>query len=361
VAESTVPVFNPGVNPPPEIGLVSRELDAGEIGAACDWLLDESAPVTARADFLRALHARGETAGEVALFAEALLSRAAVPAIGRRALPGPTIDLCGTGGDRAGLFNVSTAAMFVAAACGAVVLKHGNRGVTSRSGGADVLEELGVHIDLPPESFGAVVERAGCGFLFAPIYHPAFRAVAPVRRLLAECGSASVFNILGPLLNPARPDYQLTGVYAPHVQDLYARVFPLLGRRVAWAVCGEAGEGLTLDELSTFGPSRVLESRGDATIEFTVDPLALGLSAPPREQLAGGDAAHNARMIADLLSGRGTLAASELVALNAAGALVVCGLRANLGDALESALRALSDGAAGAVLERLRAATSAAG
>src|SRR4029453_7037590 len=209
---------------------LGHELTSGDVVTACDSLFDESVELSARADFLRALHVKGETASEVAGFVNVLLKRS------RRTLLGPgLLDVCGTGGDRAGVFNVSTAVMFVATACGARVVKHGNRGITSKCGGADVLEALGVRIDLPPET---ALEEAGCCFLFAPLFHPAFKTVAPVRKVLAEEGSATIFNLLGPLLNPARPEFQLAGVFDGKLLPLYAEAFKLLGRKSGWAVHG---------------------------------------------------------------------------------------------------------------------------
>ena len=172
-------------------------LTLSEIQTACDLLLDEAQSIEVRAEFLETLHKRGETAGEIAHFVEVLLERAVrLPFSGEGC-----IDVCGTGGDRAGFFNISTASMFVVAGAGVRVVKHGNRGITSKSGGADVLEALGVRIDLTPDATASALEDAGCCFLFAPACHPAFRAVVPVRKLLAARNSASIFNIIGPLLN----------------------------------------------------------------------------------------------------------------------------------------------------------------
>lgn len=207
----------------------SIPLDPAEIEAVCTLLLDESQPVDQRATFLGTLHRRGETPAEIAAFVDILL---------RRAVPFPgsgegCLDVCGTGGDKAGFFNISTTTMFVAAGAGARIIKHGNRGITSKSGGADVLEALGVRIDTTPDEAATALDHAGCCFLFAPAWHPAFKAVVPVRKLLAEQGSASIFNMLGPLLNPARPDYQLAGVFDPALVATHADVFKNLGRKRA--------------------------------------------------------------------------------------------------------------------------------
>jgi anthranilate phosphoribosyltransferase len=318
-------------------------LDGDEIRTACDWLMTESVPLADRATFLKALHARGETPEEIAGFVEALLAKARDPGVEAAA-----IDVCGTGGDKAGLFNVSTAVMFVTAACGARVVKHGNRGITSKCGGADVLEALDVRLDLEP---AAALDRAGCCFLFAPLYHPAFRAIAPVRQALAAEGSASIFNMLGPLLNPARPHFQLSGVFHRRLLDAYARVFALLGRRRAWAVHGAGG----LDEISTLGPTQVCAVEDGATSAFTIDPTALRLATPALDTLRGGDAPANAALIEALLSGECGGPPRDLVALNAAAALVVSGTASDLSAGLTLASEALTSGRARAPLAALRA------
>jgi anthranilate phosphoribosyltransferase len=323
-----------------------------DVRRACEALLDESASLEVRADFLAALHERRETPEEIASFVEVLLGYA---------VPFPAdasscIDVCGTGGDRAGLFNVSTAVMFVAAACGARVVKHGNRGITSKSGGADVLEALGVRVDLPPDHAAAVLEEAGCCFLFAPHYHPAFKAVAPVRKLLAEQGRTSVFNMLGPLLNPARPGYQLAGVFDPDLLDTYAAVFEKLGRRCAWAVHGTGPDGMRLDEISPVGSTDVVSLDEGARGRFVIDPAALGIPPLDVAELAGGTAAENAGIISNILAGNLRRAPRAIVQLNAAAALVVAGVAADLTAAWMRAGEALDDGSARDILDRLRVA-----
>ena len=182
-----------------------KELSSREIDVAAEMLLSENVSDDKKARFLKGLTAKGETATEVAGFVEAFLERAVDPGISEMKFNGPTIDVCGTGGDKLNLFNVSTTSMFVIAAGGAVVVKHGNRGITSKSGGADVLEALGINLELSPEDFRHCLEVAGVGFLFAPLYHPAFKAVVGVRKMLAKEGIRTIFNLIGPLLNPARP------------------------------------------------------------------------------------------------------------------------------------------------------------
>ncbi|HEY5792501.1 MAG TPA: anthranilate phosphoribosyltransferase, partial [Chthoniobacterales bacterium] len=268
--------------------------------------------------------------------------------------PRPLLDVCGTGGDQAGLFNVSTTVLFVAAACGAGIVKHGNRGITSKSGGADALEALGIPIDLSAEAAAGFFRKNGFVFLFAPAYHPAFRTVAPVRKHLSEQGKRSVFNILGPLLNPARPDFQLAGVFHPRLLPIYTEVFRLLGRKTAWTVSGALPGGGWLDELSTLGKSPVRQLREGVVTDFEIDPLALGLRPATLAELQGGHAAKNAYMIEEILCGENRTACRDIVLLNAAGALNAAGLAADLPEGITRAAEALDSGAAWGVLEKAR-------
>ena len=195
------------------------------------------------------------------------------PGVDPARLPGPLLDVCGTGGDRLDLFNVSTTAAFVLAAGGAAVAKHGNRGVSSRSGGADVLAALGVPLDRDPADARRDLETHGLCFLLAPRYHPAFAAVAPVRRALAAEGVSTVFNLLGPLLNPVRPARQLVGVFEERLTGTFAQVFRELGRARAWAVHGDAGGGRGMDEFSTLGPTAVAACEATHEVrEYRVSP-----------------------------------------------------------------------------------------
>lgn len=327
------------------------ELSQAEIEAAVEALVDERAPDTAKAAFLRALRAKGETAGDLAGFTRALLRRAVDPGIDPGRAPGPLLDVCGTGGDRREMFNVSTTASFVLAAGGAAVVKHGNRAITSRSGGADVLEALGVRIDLPPAALRRGVEEAGIGFLFAPNYHPAFRSIAPVRRALAAEGTSTIFNLLGPLLNPARPEHQLVGVFAAAWTAPFAEVFGKLGRRRAWAVHGAGG----MDELSLAGASPVSRWEGGAVSHGTISPGDAGLPAlASLDALRGGDAAENARLLVRILAGEEAGARRDVVLLNAAAGFVVAGLASDLPGGVERARQAISSGAAWRKLEAMR-------
>ena len=328
-----------------------EELSPAQIAEAVAALTDEAVPDAGKADFLRALRAKGETPVEIAGFAHALLARAVDPEVDPARLPGPLLDVCGTGGDRLGLFNVSTTAAFVLAAGGAIVVKHGNRAVTSRSGGADVLAALGIPLDQPPAGLRRSLETTGFGFLFAPHYHPAFRAVAPVRRQLAAEGIGTIFNLLGPLLNPARPAHQLVGLFAPDALAPYAETLQRLGRRSAWTVHGAGG----MDELSTLGESRVCSFQEDGPItSATVTPedAELPRLADPAP-LVGGDAEENARTLVGILAGEILDARRDLVLLNAAAGFVVAGLSGDLAAGAERARAILADGTALRILRTL--------
>jgi len=333
----------------------ARELDAAELAGALSALLDESVAVPERAAFLKAIAGRGATAAELAGFARELLDRS----VGLSGLPDGTIDVCGTGGDRAGFFNISTAAMFVAAGAGALVAKHGNRGITSRSGAADVLEALGVRIDLPPERAAVCLREAGCCFFFAPAFHPALKAVAPVRKYLAEQGSPSIFNMLGPLLNPARPAFQLAGLFDAGAIELYADAMAALGRTRAWAVNGTGPAGLRLDEISTLGPTLVAESGyARPAVRLDFDAADLGFARPDPAGLAGGSAAENAGILEGILTAADKGPRREIVVINAAAALRVCGIAEGWPDAIGRARESIDSGAAGCALARLREASA---
>lgn len=328
------------------------DLDTDAVRRASDQLLDPEISTELKGAFLTALHSKGETPEEIAGFVNAFLDHAVRPVIHNRQTGGPLLDVCGTGGDKAGFFNVSTAVMFVCAAAGARVVKHGNRGISSKSGGADVLDALGVPLELDRESAGDFLERCGFVFLFAPKYHPAFAAVAPVRKELAGRGRLTVFNILGPLLNPALPDYQLAGVFQPHLPAVYAEVFRLLGRKAAWAVHGRLPDGGALDEISTLGPTDVCALDAAGIHHFEIHPEQAGIHGALAEELLGGTPSDNARILLDLLEGRDRGPRKDLVAINAAAALCVSGIAADFPDGLRIASGILESGAAREVLHR---------
>ena len=326
--------------------LAGQDLDAATTEACFEALMGGEWTEAQQAGFLISLRAKGEAPAEVAAAAR-VLRRVAVPVESRRR---PLIDTCGTGGDGAHTLNISTAAALVAAACGAAVAKHGNRSVSSRCGSADVLEALGVPLDLEAEQLGALLDAEGFAFLFAPRLHPAMKVVMPVRRGL---GVRTVFNLLGPLSNPAGVARQVVGVYNHAAQRLVAGALAALGAEHAWVVHSDDG----LDELSVCAPTRVVEVRGGAiAAELTVDPAALGIAGAERAALAGGDAAENAHRLRAILSGQERSAASEAVALNAGAALVVAGLAPDLAAGLAAARERLASGAAAAALDRVIAA-----
>ena len=329
-----------------------RELGQREIYAATEMLLNEDVGDEKKAAFLRGLTAKGETAVEIAGFVEAFLERAVDPGVSEMNFSGPTIDVCGTGGDKLNLFNVSTTSMFVIAAGGAVVVKHGNRGITSKSGGADVLEALGVKIDVTPDVFRKCLDVAGVGFLFAPIYHPAFKAVVGVRKMLAEEGTRTIFNLIGPLLNPARPQCQLVGVCDPNMDSVFAEILQRLGRDSAWVVHGMTADGGPVDEVSLLGPTRICKSgRYQSLVDEEVKPEDFGMSVCDVKELEGGDASENAIILTDILSGKETGPKREIVLLNAGAGLACAGLADTMGQGIQLAAELIDSGQA---LERLR-------
>jgi len=329
-----------------------NELPADDIRIAAELLLGGETTDEAKADFLQALHQRGETSAEVRAFAAAFLGRAEPFEVSPDL--GPILDVCGTGGDKLGLFNVSTAVMFVAAGAGARLVKHGNRGITSKSGGADVLEALGITVEASPDRLHGMLEEAGAVFLFAPRFHPAFKSVAPARKILAERGSASIFNMLGPLLNPARPQRQLAGVFSEKLVPLYSAVLPELGREVAWVVHGRAGDHGVMDEISTLGSTVIAKATRERVESGESTPEDLGVARADIEALRGGDATANARLLVDLLTGELRGPARDLVLVNAAAAATVAGLAEDWSEAMERAAESIDSGAATRVLRKMQ-------
>jgi anthranilate phosphoribosyltransferase len=291
--------------------------------------------------FLVALRAKGETVDEIAGCAEAMREHV-LPVHPNRE---DVVDVVGTGGDGAGTFNVSTTAAIVVAAAGAAVAKHGNRAVSSVCGSADVLEALGLRIELPPERIAESIDRLGFGFMFAPAHHPAMRHAAPVRR---ELGTRTVFNVLGPLTNPAGVRAGVFGVYSAELVRTIADVLLALGTRRAFVVHGAHG----VDELSPAGPNLVCEVVDGAVRELSIDPRRLGIEPCPPEELAGGTAEENARTTRDILAGA-TGGKRNAVLLTAAAALLVSGRASELREGLGLAAEAIDSGRAGERLEEL--------
>jgi len=312
-------------------------------------LADPGVAEEQKADFLVALKQKGESGEELGYFARSFLDMAIRPALqleGRQ-----SIDVVGTGGDRLELINVSTTCMFVLAAAGVVVLKHGNRAITSKSGAADVLETLGIPIACTTEQMADCIHQTGIGFFFAPLYHPAFRLVAPIRKKLAEQGIATVFNLLGPLLNPAGPTAQLTGVFSPTILEKYAIALREVGRSRAWVVHGQVFSGSGMDEISSLGETEVYEVRGNALNKFHLFPDQLGFRKPSLHELRGGDAAHNASLLTEILANRDRSARRDLITINAAAALVIAGLASRMESGIRLANEILDSGQG---LEKLR-------
>lgn len=327
------------------------ELAAREVGVAAEMLLDSAVCDEKKARFLKGLTAKGETAAEITSFVECFLDRAVDPGTSGLEFDGPTIDVCGTGGDKLNLFNVSTTSMFIIAAGGATVVKHGNRGITSKSGGADVLESLGINLEISPGKFRECLRVAGVGFLFAPLYHPTFKAVAGVRRQLAKEGVRTIFNLIGPLLNPARPECQLVGVCNPDLDSTFAEILQRLGRDSAWVVHGNTADGSPVDEVSLLGATRICKSGSyQSMVDEEVRPEDFGFTPCTPDELAGGDAEVNARILTDILSGKETGPKREMVLLNAGAGLACAGLSDTMGTGVKLAAELIDSGQA---LERL--------
>ena len=316
-------------------------------------LLHPEMPDTEKTDLLRALSQKGETVSEIVGFVRAFLSHAVYPDLDIDEL-GTAIDVCGTGGDKLDLFNISTTTMFVLAGAGITVVKHGNRGVTSKSGGADVLEALNIRIDLSPQEFSSCVMQTGAGFMFAPNYHPAFKVIAPVRKRLASEGTRTIFNLIGPLLNPVQPYFQLVGLADGKLTQKYAEILFELGRIRAWAVHGSTAEGYGMDELSNLGPNTISEVAFGKFKELVVDPSALNLPPANLSDLKGGDAETNAEILTGILSGKMRGPARDIVTLNAAAALQITGQAEDWAEALELASSVIDEGRALKALQAMQ-------
>ena len=315
-------------------------LDAPSMEAAMEVVLRGEATPVQIAAFAVALRMRGETTEELAAAARVLRRRALpIPGVRER-----TLDTCGTGGDGAGTFNISTAAAIVVAASGVPVAKHGNRAVSSRSGSADILEALGVQLEEDPAEVARTLDEIGIAFLYAPAFHAALRHAAKVRR---ELGLRTFFNLLGPLANPAAATHQLLGIYDPSRVRAIAEVLGQLGVRGAWVVHGEGG----LDEVSPCGPTHVAILDESGVSEVTLSPTDFGLEPVRLEELAGGDAEKNARIVRDVLGGRGG-APRSAVEINAAAALCAAGEERDPKDARRRVSETIDSGRALALLDR---------
>ena len=339
----------------------AKNLSAEQIQSAIVQLTDEIFPAQTKADFLIALATKGETPEEIAAFASALREKSVQPEIEKNWRESREIlDIVGTGGDRLGTFNISTTSAILCAAAGVAVAKHGNRAVTSQSGSADVLEALGIRIDFSPDEAVRSLREKNFAFFFAPNFHPAFKNISAARKICAERGQRTIFNFLGPLLNPARPSAMLVGVPRAELCEPLAKVLQTLGVRRGMVVTGKIGNrkpetGNSLDELSTLGENFVAEfyhARG-----FTASTLALEhfpLQPATLDDLLGGDKFQNAEITRKILRGADRGPKRDAVLLNAGAALFVAGKTKSLAEGWELAGETIDSGAAAAKLAELK-------
>lgn len=320
--------------------LAGRDLSEAEAGGAMTEIMEGAATAAQIAGFVIALRAKGETPDELTGLVRIMRAYS-----DKVEVSGDVLDTCGTGGDRTGTFNVSTAAALVCAGAGVKVAKHGNRAASSRCGSADVLEALGVRIDLPPDGVTACIETAGIGFCFAPVFHPAMRHAAAPRK---ELGVATIFNFLGPLTNPAGATRQALGVADPRMVDLMVETLARLGSDHVVAFHGADG----LDELSISGPSAVVELKHGTTERWSLDPGALGIAPAPIEALAGGTATENAGAVRAVLDGEPG-PKRDVVALNAAAGFLAAGRAQDVAAGLSLAYETIDSGRGATALDRL--------
>jgi len=341
-------------------------LSAAQVAEAVRALVAEEFTPETKADFLCALALKGETVDEIAAFATELRQRSIQPELDPATRAGEILDVCGTGGDRLNTFNISTTVAIVAAAAGVMVAKHGNRAITSQSGSADVLEALGVRVDLEPAQAARALREHGFAFFFAPKYHPAFKNIGPARKICAERGQRTIFNFLGPLLNPARPSAQLIGVPRPELCEPIARVLQTLGVRRGMVVCGtiasrgqiftaQASDGpVFLDEFSTFGENRVAEfyqERGFHASSFS--PAQFPVQPGTLNDLVGGDRAANAEILRSILRGEERGPKRDATLLNSAAALFVANRVKSFAEGWDLAAELIDSGRALAKLTSL--------
>jgi anthranilate phosphoribosyltransferase len=318
-----------------------EDLTAAEAAAAMHEVMAGRAPGGALGALLTALVMKGERPAEIVGFAQAMRAHSV-----KLAEPVTDVfDTCGTGGDRSGTFNISSAAALVVAACGVAVAKHGNRSVSSQCGSADVFERLGVNITAPPPVVERTLREAGLAFFFAPTFHPSMKHAGPTRR---ELGIRTAFNLLGPLTNPAGATRQLVGVPRSELTELLARALLMLGSTRAWVVHGADG----IDEISTTGYTKVSECRAGSVRTFYVHPSDFGMPKDDPADLKGGDAARNAAIIGDVLAGVSG-APRRVVVLNAGAGLFVAGRTASVADGIRMAEQAIDSGAVSDTLQRM--------
>jgi anthranilate phosphoribosyltransferase len=336
----------------------SKHLTDEQVCRAVESLVDEATPATVKAEFLSSLARKRETTEEITAFARELLARSVRPVFDAEVAAGEILDVVGTGGDRLSTFNISSTVALLAAAAGVRVAKHGNRASTSLIGSADVIEALGIPFDQGPQEAARSLKEHGFAFFFAPKYHPAFRHIIPARKLCAERGQSTIFNFLGPLLNPARPTAMLVGVPRPDLCEPFAQVLQSLGVRRAMVVCGEVpqadGAVRYLDEISPLGPTTIAEFYQERALtcsmlspeHFPLQPLTLA-------DLQGASLEANATIIRRILQGEERGPKRDAVLLNAAAALFVAGRVRNLAAGWELSGSVIDSGVAERKLEEL--------
>ncbi len=326
-------------------------LTRNQVRDAVACLTDEQIAIAVKAEFLTALARKGETTEEIAAFVQEMRARSVRPVLDASLRVGALLDVVGTGGDRLSTFNISTTVALLASAAGALVAKHGNRASTSPIGSADVMEALGIPFDLGPEEIGGFLAKHGFAFFFAPKYHPAFRHIIPARKLCAERGQGTIFNFLGPLLNPAAPGATLVGVPKPELCEPFARVLQSVGVRRAMIVCGavpmDDGTVRYLDEFSTLGPTTIAEFYQEHGLSVSVlQPEAFPVQPARLADLKGGGREENANFIRGVLAGKDRGPRRDIVLLNAAAALLVADKAPNLTAGWELAAEVIDSGRA---------------
>lgn len=322
-----------------------QTLTPDEARQAFEVILSGSATPSQLGGFLMALRVRGESIAEVTGAVATMRSKMLTVKA-----PADAIDIVGTGGDSSGSYNISTCTAIVVAGCGVPVAKHGNRSLSSKSGAAEALSELGVNIDIDPQKISHCIDKAGIGFMFAPLHHAAMKHVGPTRM---ELGTRTIFNLLGPLSNPAGVKRQMVGVFARKWVDPVAQSLKELGSETAWIVHGSDG----MDEITTTGPTFVSELKNGQVHSFEISPADAGLPLAKADELKGGMPAENARALRDVLSGTKN-AYRDIVLFNSAASLLVAGKVGSLSDGVEMAASSIDNGSAADTLEKLVAASN---
>lgn len=329
-----------------------QELSAADVATAAQILTEPEHSEGSKAAFLRALAVKGESAREIASFAREFRKRAVDPGV--QAWASDSIDIVGTGGDHAGGFNISTLVVFTLAACGVSVMKHGNRGITSKCGSADLFSALGVSIDAPPEKARRALQELGFVFFFAPAYHPSFKHIAPVRKALAAEGQRTIFNILGPLVNPGRPGRILLGVFGESWVPKMADALDDLGIEAGIVAHGSLGEDRGIDELTTATPNRVRGLGRLRGLDATWKAEDHGFEASPFDDLKGGDVAENLQIVEAILAGRGPKGLVDTIVFNAATGLWISGRTSSVREGAAQAREQLLDGGVAAKIAATR-------